>query len=41
MKDKTKNILKGVGVGALACLGMFTLSGCAIDLSQEQIDKLM
>lgn len=41
MKEKNKNILKGVGVGALACLGMFTFSGCSMDLSQEQIDKLM
>ena len=41
MKEKTKNILKGVGVGSLACLGMFTFSGCSMDLSQEQINKLM
>ena len=41
MKEKTKNILKGVGVGALACFGLFAMTGCSIDLSQEQVDKIM
>jgi len=33
MKEKTKNILKGIGVGTLACLGMFGLTGCAFDVN--------
>ena len=41
MKEKNKNILKGIGIGALACFGMFTFSGCSVELSQSQIDKLM
>ncbi|MBO5954635.1 MAG: hypothetical protein J6Q13_01555 [Clostridia bacterium] len=41
MQEKTKNILKGLGVGTLACVGLFGLTGCSIDLSQEQVDKIM
>lgn len=41
MKEKNKKILKGLGVGALACFGMLTFTGCSVDLSQQQIDKLM
>ena len=41
MKEKNKKVLKGLGVGALACVGMVGLTGCSINLNQEQIDKLM
>lgn len=41
MKEKNKNILKGLGVGALACCGMFALTGCSVELSQSQVDKVM
>ena len=42
MKEKSKKILKGFGVGALACLGMFGLTGCAnIDVSQKKVDSLI
>ncbi len=41
MKEKTKNVLKGLGVGALACCGMFALTGCSVELSQSQVDKVM
>jgi len=29
MKDKTRKVIKGIGVGALACVGMFGLTGCS------------
>lgn len=41
MKEKNKNILKGLGVGALACFGMLTFTGCSVELSQEQINKIV
>lgn len=41
MKEKSKNILKGLGVGALACFGMLTFTGCSVDLTKDQIDKLI
>ena len=42
MKEKSKKILKGFGVGALACLGMFGLTGCAnVDISQKKVDSLI
>lgn len=42
MKEKSKKVLKGFGVGALACLGMFGLTGCAnIDVSQKKVDSLI
>lgn len=40
-KSKKNKILKGLGIGALACLGVFTFAGCSIELSQDQIDKVM
>ena len=41
MKEKNKKILNGLGVGALACFGMFTLTGCTINLTDEQMEKVM
>lgn len=38
---KKKGIFKALGIGALACLGMATFTGCSLDLSQSQMDKLM
>lgn len=41
MKEKSKTILKTLGVSALALTGLFAFSGCATDitLTQEQADK--
>ena len=41
MKEKNKKILKSLGVGALACFGMFTLTGCSFSLTPEQMEKVM
>ena len=42
MKDKNKKVLKGLGVGALACVGMFGLTGCAnIEVSQDKVDSMI
>ncbi len=41
MKEKNKKILKGLGVGALACFGMFAMTGCSVDFSKDQVDKIM
>lgn len=42
MKEKNKSILKKVGVGALACLGVFTFAGCSsVEVSEDQIDTVM
>ena len=42
MKEKNKKILKGFAVGALACFGMFTFTGCAnINISQKKVDSLI
>ena len=42
MKEKNKSILKKVGVGALACLGVFTFAGCSsVEISKDQLDTVM
>lgn len=42
MKEKNKKILKGVGVGALALVGMVGLTGCAnVKISQDKFDNLV
>lgn len=42
MKEKNKSILKKLGVGALACLGVFTFTGCSsVEVSEDQIDTVM
>ena len=42
MKEKNKKILKGVGVGALALVGMVGLTGCAnVEISQEKFNSLV
>ncbi len=42
MKEKNKNILKKVGVGALACLGVFAFAGCSsVEVSKDQLDTVM
>lgn len=41
MKEKNKNIFKGLGVGALACFGMLTFTGCSVDLTEDQVEKVM
>ena len=42
MKEKNKKILKGIGVGALALVGMVGLTGCAnVKISQEKFDNLI
>jgi len=42
MKDKNKKVLKALGVGALACVGMFGLTGCAnIEVSQDKFDSMI
>ncbi|MBO5954972.1 MAG: hypothetical protein J6Q13_03295 [Clostridia bacterium] len=42
MKEKNKKILKGVGVGALALVGMVGLTGCAdVKISQEKFNSLV
>lgn len=42
MKEKNKSILKKLGVGALACFGVFAFAGCSsAEISQEQIDTIM
>jgi len=33
MKEKNKGVLKGLGVVALACLGMVTFTGCALNVN--------
>jgi len=42
MKEKNKKILKGLGISALACVGMFGLTGCSnIKVSQNKVDSLI
>ena len=42
MKEKNKKILKGLGVGALACVGMFGLVGCSdVKIEQSDYDRIM
>ena len=42
MKEKNKSILKKLGVGALACLGVFTFAGCSsVEISKDQLDTVM
>jgi len=41
MKEKSKNILKTLGVGTLCLFGSLAFSGCSTSLNQGQIDKLM
>ena len=41
MRAKSKKVLKTLGVGALCLCGALIFSGCSMDLSQDQIDKLM
>ena len=42
MKEKNKKILKGIGVGALACTAMIGLTGCAnIKVEQSEVNKLI
>lgn len=40
MKEKNKKILKGLGVGALACVAMVGLTGCA-NISNTDYDRMM
>ncbi len=42
MKEKNKKILKGLGIGALACVGMVGLTGCSkVEVSQEKVDSMI
>lgn len=42
MKEKNKKILKGIGVGALACVGVLGLTGCSqIEISQNTVDSMI
>ena len=42
MKEKNKKILKVLGVSALACVGMFGLTGCAnVEISQDKFNNLV
>lgn len=41
MEEKNKTILKTLGVGAVATLGLFTMAGCSVKLTDEQIEKVM
>lgn len=42
MKEKNKKILKGLGIGALACVGMLGLTGCAnVEVSQDKVNSMI
>lgn len=42
MKEKNKSILKKIGLGAMACLGLFTFVGCSsVEISKDQLDTIM
>jgi hypothetical protein len=42
MREKNKRILKGIGVGTLACVGLFGLTGCAkVEISQDKFNDLV
>lgn len=40
MREKNKRIIKGIGVGALACVGMIGLTGCA-NVSKTDYSRIM
>lgn len=42
MKEKNKSILKRLGIGALACFGVFAFAGCSsAEISKEQINTVI
>ncbi|MBE5741085.1 MAG: hypothetical protein E7351_00935 [Clostridiales bacterium] len=41
MKEKNKKILKSIGIGALACLGVFTFAGCSSILTDDQVEGMV
>lgn len=42
MKEKNKNVLKGLAVGTLALVGMAGLTGCSqIEVSQQKVDSMI
>ena len=42
MKSKSKKILKGVGVGAMACVGAMAFAGCSkVEVSQKKVDNVI
>ena len=42
MKNKSKKVLKAVGVGALACVGAMAFAGCSkVEVSQKKVDNVI
>ncbi len=42
MKENNKKVLKGLGIGALACFGMLTMTGCSvIKISEQEYNRIM
>lgn len=42
MKERNKKIIKGIGVGTLACVGVLGLTGCSkVEVSQDKVDNMI